>query len=285
MKYQAIAFGTDKYSLGEGPYYDPRFSRLSFVDITEGNLWVSALNNERICYHMDLPVCAAVPLDHSEGFLVAAKDGLYRMEDGQFHLVYGLNEIYKPYWRTNDAKADPCGRLWFGSITDDDRYQAGGNLYCFDGTQVLCKQADTKLANGMAWSSDHRHFYFSDSTEHAVFKYDYHAESGDLSDRKLLFQIEDGVPDGMCIDSDDNLWVAVWGGRRIEKRCGRTGCIMDVVEVPAEHVSSCCFGGENMNTLYITSSGNGLTGEYDGCLFTCQVDATGVVPDYVRIDR
>ena len=87
----------------------------------------------------------------------------------------------------------------------------------------------------------------------------------------------------MCIDSEDNLWVAVWGGRRIEKRSSVTGELLARVDVPAENTTSCCFCGENLDTLLITSSGEGLSGEYDGCVFTCKVDTKGCPPDYAII--
>ena len=141
----------------------------------------------------------------------------------------------------------------------------------------------TKIANGMAWRSDNKVFYFSDSVYHAVFAYDYDLVTGNISGRRELFKIEDGVPDGMCIDTDDNLWVAVWGGNRVEKRSGATGELLAVIEVPAVQTTSCCFGGENMDTLIITSAAVGQTGEYDGCLFRCRVDARGKAPDGVMI--
>ncbi len=84
----------------------------------------------------------------------------------------------------------------------------------------------------------------------------------------------------MTIDSDDNLWVAIWGGSRIEKRCGKTGKLLDIIDIPAFHVSSCCFGDEDMVTLYITSSGDGLFGEYEECLFRCRTKETGAEPDF-----
>ncbi len=285
MKYTAAVFDTKQYSLGEGPYYDPRFGRLSWVDIHNGQLWTLLPDGTRTCFNLGQPVGAAVPLKDSEGFLLAAQDGLYQLENGKAELICDLSGTYQPFWRSNDAKADPCGRLWFGGTVGDGVHPADGNLYCYDGGRIVCMQEKTKIANGMAWSSDHKTFYFSDSLEYAASRYDYDAESGRISGRKVLFKVENGVPDGMCIDAEDNLWLAVWGGHRIERRCGRTGRKLEEIEVPAEHVSSCCFGGEDLKTLYITSSGKGLSGTYDGCLFTCRVDTAGVAPDYADLTK
>ena len=236
---------------------------------------------EKECFQFDQPIGAAVPLKDSDGFMLAAKDGLYIRKNEITELVKDLSDIYKPYWRSNDAKADGKGRLWFGASVVDDVHEAEGNLYCFDGQNVRCMQAGTKISNGMAWSSDRKHFYFSDSLEHAIFCYDYSEEDGTISERRVLFEVENGIPDGMCIDGNDDLWVAIWGGSRIEKRDPLTGRLLAVVNVPAEHVTSCCLMRENDRTaLFITSSGDGLTGQYDGCLFTCDIDAPVVDPDY-----
>ncbi len=289
--YYSEVLDTTKYSLGEGPYYDPRFDRLSWVDITGNRLWTMTSDGEKRDFDLGQPIGAAIPLKHSEGFLLAAGDGLYIYENGKARLAKDLKKVYKPYWRSNDAKADPMGRIFFGASVRDDDHEAEGALFAYDAagkagdadSYVTCVQPDTRIANGMAWSADKKHFFFSDSLEYAVFKYDYDVKTGAISGREPLFDIEGGVPDGMCIDSEDNLWVAVWGGSRIEKRSSKNGKKLAEVLVPAQHTSSCCFGGKDLTTLYITSSGDGLTGDFDGCLFKCELDVTGVAPDYAKM--
>ena len=91
------------------------------------------------------------------------------------------------------------------------------------------------------------------------------------------------MTDGMCIDSQDNLWVAFWGGSRIEQRSTKDGSLLAVVNVPAKNVTSCCFMGDNLDTLFITSAATGQTGELDGCLFTCKVDVKGCECDYCKV--
>ncbi len=281
-EYTAEVFDSSKHKLGESPYYDPRFRRYSWVDITEGRLW-TLIDDRKMCFEFDQPIGAAIPLADSKGFLLAAKDGLYVLEDGKTRPYCDLKDVYKSYWRSNDAKADKKGRVWFGASTLDG-YDNEGNLYLLDNGMVKCMQADTKISNGMAWSKDQKKFFFSDSEEYAVFKYDYDLESGQITGRKVLFNVENGVPDGLCIDADDNLWVAIWDGSRIEKRSSVTGEKLAEVHVPALHTSSCCFVKENGGwSLFITSAGDGLGGEYDGCIFKCRVDAEGMEPDYVNI--
>lgn len=164
-----------------------------------------------------------------------------------------------------------------------DDHEPEGNLYIYQDGMVKCQVPDTKISNGMAWSSDKRHFYFSDSEKHAVYVYDYNEADASIGNVRVLFEITDGVPDGMTIDSEDNLWVAIWGGSRVEKRSGVNGELLDVINLPAKQVSSCCFGDEDMQTLYITSAAVGLDGEYDGCLFKCRTKSRGVAPDFASM--
>ncbi|MBR4580459.1 MAG: SMP-30/gluconolactonase/LRE family protein [Lachnospiraceae bacterium] len=269
-KYQAQLFDKQKYVLSESPFYDARFKRYSWVDIINGELW-TLQGGVKTHFTMGQPIGAAIPLPESDGFILAAKDGLYIYENDCERLLFPLDTVYKSYWRSNDAKTDPYGRIYFGATVVDDDHEPEGALFCYDQGKVFCLQENTKISNGMAWSSDRKSFFFSDSLEHGILKYDYNPENGIISNRRMLCSIENGVPDGMCIDKEDNLWVAVWGGNRIEKRNGETGELLAEIEVPAKQVSSCNFLDDG-KTLFITSAGVGLDGEFDGCLFLCEVE-------------
>lgn len=277
-EFEAKVLSDEKYLLAESPFYDARFDRLSWVDILGGKLY-QWQGGQRQCFDFAEPIGAAVPLQNSDGFLVAGKSGLWRFENGQKDLIVDLLHEYEDYQRSNDAKADPMGRVFFGSVSSDDEHEAAGNLYRFDGSKVECVQANTKIANGMAWSSDNTKFFFSDSLEHAVFVYDYDINSGAISGRKVLFNVDGGVPDGMCIDSLDRLWLAVWNGSRVECRNSVSGELEAVVNVPAKRVTSCCFYGKGLDKLFITTSGDGLEGELEGRLFECHVGSIGKAPD------
>ena len=273
-----------KYRLGEGPYFDPDRQRLSWVDILAGELHCCASDGTQSSFCLGQPLGAAVPLADSNGFVLAAQDGLYALEENSARRILDLTPVYQPFQRSNDAKADPAGRLWFGaSLLDGAPHDPYGDLYCFDAGVLHRRQPDTRIANGMAWSLERSSFYFSDSGFHAVFVYDYDAATGAISSRRVLFQVEQGVPDGLCIDASGDLWVAIWGGRRVEYRSGRDGSLLGTVSVEAEHVTSCCFGGEDLRTLYITTAGEDLSGPWDGSLFSCEVDAQGLRPDLARL--
>ncbi len=300
--YTAELFSSEKYKLAESPFYDPRTQTLSWVDIPEGKFYTQQLGQgspsaPRI-YNLGQAIGSAVPAQKEGSYIIAGTTGLFKV-DGPIaptssagtteqspKLIRSLTEYYESYQRSNDAKADPAGRLWFGSSVDDDIHEASGNLFCLDpldGGKITCRQPDTKISNGMAWSHDHKKFYFSDSLQYAVFSYDYDLATGTLSNRQVLFQAQEGVTDGLCIDSEDNLWVAFWGGSRIEHRSGKDGTLLGSISVDAKKVTSCCFMGTQLDTLFITTSGNGQSGPHDGCLFTCKVDVKGCGCDYCKL--
>ncbi len=290
MRWQAEVFSKARYLLGESPFYVPDTKMLSWVDILGKKVYLQKVGTregvlfpegEKISFDMGQEIGAAVPLATEGGYLVCGSDGFYRIGIGKpVEKLRDLTSLYEPFQRSNDAKADPKGRLFFGSsVYDGDDHEASGNLYLLDQGKITVQQANTKISNGMAWSRDQKTFYFSDSLFEAVFAYDYDLQSGRISNRRVLAKMENGVSDGLCIDEEDNLWIAIWGGRRVEKRSGRDGSLLGEIAVDAEHVTSCCFAGENRDILVITTSGNGIENPSDGCLFTCRVDAKGPAPD------
>ena len=285
--YTAQVFSTEKNILGESPFYDIRTKTISWVDIKEGKFYTLGPDGKKKTFSYGQAIGSAVPAEKPGTYLIAGTDGLYlESADGSKPLlIKNLSDYYESYQRSNDVKADPKGRVWFGSSVDDDIHEASGNLFCLEKGSVTVKQSDTKISNGMAWSSDRKKFYFSDTLQYAVFEYDYDLESGEISNRKILFksQEEHGLTDGMCIDSEDNLWVAFWGGSRIEQRSTKDGSLLAIVNVDAKNVTSCCFMGEKLDTLFITSAAVGQSGIHDGCLFTCKVDVKGCGCDYCKV--
>ena len=281
-EYYAEPLFPERYSLAESPFYDPRYERISWVDIPAGKLYTVA-DGKTVCRDFGEPVGAAVPLKDADGYFAAGKSSLWALEGETIRRIRKLDDLYEEYRRSNDAKADPRGRVFFGSSTADDTHGPGGALYRYDRGEVACVQENTRIANGMAWNRAQTKFYFSDSLYNAVFVYDYDPRTGGISGRRELFRVEDGVPDGLCIDDSDRLWVAVWGGSRIECRSGDTGETEAVVRVPARQASSCCFFGKELDRLLITSAGVGLQGEMEGRIFECRVDAKGLPPDYAEV--
>ena len=111
------------------------------------------------------------------------------------------------------------------------------------------------LPNGLGWSPDNKSFYFVDSMQHVMWRYDFDEDSGNISNRRVLVTFEDdgSVPDGMCVSNDGSLFVAMWGGYRVEVY-SPDGVLKDVIPVPVKQPSSCAFGGKDGRTLIVTSA-------------------------------
>ena len=133
--YEVEPVSVDKYLLGEGPYYDPRYKRLSWIDIIGKALWIMDKDGGKKKINLPQRAGAAIPLSDSEGFLLCMEDGLYKYEE-EIVLLTDLKKTYKPYWRSNDAKADPMGRIFFGAMVADDEHNAEGNLYVLNKGEV-----------------------------------------------------------------------------------------------------------------------------------------------------
>lgn len=279
VEYQTSQLIKRKHRLAESPAYNPQTGILSWVDILDGKLFLFSVDGRREIISFNQEIGAAVPLSHSDGYIVAAKDGIYTWENGKTSMLYDLTWKYEPYQRSNDAKADSKGRFWFGSAVCDDIHKPCGNLYCLDHGILKCMQEKTKLSNGMAWNSNNDEFFFADSLAHTVYKYRYNVSTGEISGKKALFTVTDGVPDGMCIDAEDNLWVAIWNGSRVEQRCSKTGKKLAEIHVPAKNVTSCCFYGNNLDMLLITTSGEGLPTINDGLIYCCHINGKGKASD------
>ncbi len=269
VKYKAELFLDQRFDLAESPFYDERYDRLSWVNITEGELYTME-NGDITKTSFGQMIGAAVPLPDRDGFIVAATDALYIYEKGEKKKLFDLTGTYAKYQRSNDAKLDPAGRLFFGSVVFDEEHEHEGKLYSYENGQVTVIQEKTLLSNGMGWNRNEDRFFFSDSDEHAVFAYDYNKETGEISGRRRLFEVEGGVPDGMCMDSKDNIWLAVWGGNRLECHDSSSGEQIAQIDVDAAQVSSCCFYKGN-DRMFITTAGTGRDGRYDGCLFECKL--------------
>lgn len=277
-EYQARRVLDERFILGEGPFYDYRGGTLTWVDIKTGTLHGLEPDGERFWIQTGQYLGAAIPYKEGSAYMGVMTTGLYRLEKTSIHRVFSLENYFHDFQRANDAKCDGQGRLWFGSMPlfQEDR-ERGGNLYCFTpNTGCEKKISHTIVANGMAWTEDEKTFYFVDSGHRSVYAYEYRKDKGEINNGRVVLTLEHGTPDGMTIDSEGMLWIAVWGGGMVGRYEPETGKLLERVNVPAAQVSSCCFGGPQRDILYITSSGEGMNGAEDGCLFACKVDASGM---------
>jgi sugar lactone lactonase YvrE len=187
--------------------------------------------------------------------------------------------------RMNDGKCDPSGAFWAGSMAWDKTPDAG-TLYRFTGREVERMRTGLTIANGLAWAGTR--MYHIDTPTQRIDRFDL-AAAGGLGDPQPVVTIDpaDGSPDGMCVDEEGCLWVALWNGWTV-RRYSPDGDLLAMVAVDAPQVSSCCFGGPDGDTLFITTSqedmdsGQRARHNRSGLVFRAQVGTRGRPADLFR---
>lgn len=247
--------------LGEGPCWHRGTQRLYWVDIFEKRLHIydrNAQTNRTI--QLEQMVGCVAPRK-SGGLILALQNGFATLNlDTETVTRLVDPESHLPDNRFNDGKCDPAGRFLAGTMhVAEDR--PSGSLYSLDTTLQVKRLFDqVTVSNGISWSFDYQTMYYIDSPTRQVVAFDYDLETGDLSRRRVVVTIPEGegFPDGMTTDVEGMIWVAQWGGFRVSRWNPATGARLQYIEVPAPHVSSCTFGGPEMNELYITTARKGL---------------------------
>ncbi len=249
-------------SLGEGPVWDPKNQLLYWVDIENGALHCydpKENTHKHWCFGEMLG--AAVPAESGK-MLLALETGMasYDLKSNKLERLPVL-ENGDTNMRFNDCKVGPNGHLWIGTMHKKFVGHAG-KLYRMGPDLKASAQIDgTTISNGMDWDRDQNYFYYIDSPTHQVLVFDYDNATGSIANGTIAFKIPEnlGTPDGMCIDKENMLWIAHWGGNCVRRWNPNNGEILQEISVPAPQVTSCCFGGPNFDTLYITSARGGLT--------------------------
>lgn len=275
-------------ALGEGPSWNAKQKVLYWVDIHSHCIHIYDPDADSTrTIQLDQPVGAVVPYD-DDYCIAALRDGIYRVSlaDGSKTLIVNPEED-KPNNRFNDGKCDPAGRFWAGTMSLIGESKTG-SLYMLDNDGTITKKvSDVSISNGLGWSPDRKTMYYIDTPERVVWAYDYDLETGEISNRRTVVTIPDGEgsPDGMCVDAEGMLWVAHWGGWRVSCFHPETGERLREIRVPAERVTSCCFGGDNLDELYITTASIGMSDEEKeknpeaGGLFRIKLDIKGQPTD------
>lgn len=269
--------------LGEGLLWEPDRERLVWVDIERCLLRSYRPRDGRLVeVRLAQRPTAVVPREGG-GYVVAIESGIAELGDldGSLQMLVLLEEE-RPHNRLNDAKCAPDGRLFVGTMHEGGAEREAA-LYRIDGDySVTLVLSDVSLSNGLGWSPAGDTMYFVDTTTRGVDAFDYVLGSGELRRRRRIvtFTPEDGLPDGMTVDADGCLWVALWGGGEV-RRYRPDGRLDGAIELPASQITNCCFGGAGMSDLYITSARLGLTQQqlaaepFAGAVFRVRVDIAG----------
>jgi sugar lactone lactonase YvrE/DNA-binding IclR family transcriptional regulator len=242
--------------LGEGPLWSPSERLLYWVDILAPAIHASDPGTGADAVTPVEEIVGAIALRRAGGLVAAARSGLRTLASGRglgAVLASPLPEASPA--RLNDGKCDRTGRFWVGATALDSTPE-GGALFCLDPSgDARVMLEGLHVANGMGFSPDERWFYLADSGRRRIERFAFDAASGTLSDRTRFVEFADGegVPDGIAVDAEGFVWVALWDGWRITRHAP-DGRVERSVQLPVPRPTSCCFGGPDLGTLYVTSA-------------------------------
>jgi len=276
-----------KSPLGEGPIWDMERQVLWWTDILRGVVHCyNPADESNRTWEIGQMVGTLVTAQ-SGGLVLAAQNGLLRFdpETGATDVIVDP-EPDKPGNRFNDGKCDPGGRLWAGTmpITEDS---ATGSMYCLHPDEHVERQGgDYSIPNGIVWNAEATVMYHIDSPTRRVDAWDFDNATGTISNRRTAIEIQDegAFPDGMAMDTEGKIWVALWGGWSVVRFDPETGEELARIPVPVSRTSACAFGGPDLDELYITTAKKDIT-EADlekeplaGCVFKARVEVSGLPP-------
>ncbi|MEV4616757.1 SMP-30/gluconolactonase/LRE family protein [Kitasatospora sp. NPDC049258] len=261
--------------LGEGPVWDERTGALRWVDIPAGLVH----RTDGASLRLPPPACAILPTVTGWaavlGDRVAELDGTAGTAEAA-----GIPVPLGEASRCNDAKTDPAGRIWLGTMAPEG-LPGRGSLFRLDGRSATAVIPGASISNGLGWSPDGSRMYWIDTPTRRIDVFDFDLADGSLRARRPLAAVEGGFPDGLAVDAEGALWVALWGGAALHRYLP-DGTLDTVLPTGVPHPTSCAFGGEGLRTLYITTARRpGPDGDFSphaGQLHAVRVPVPGLPP-------
>ena len=272
--------------LGEGPLWSTRDAALYWVDILAPALHCHRDGQRNEATPLGTMVSVAMPKT-SGGLLLATPSGLMNWRGPEQPMEWLAHpDAERPNNRYNDGKCDRRGRLWIGSM-DMGAAANRGSLFRVDADgHAERMESGLTVANGMGWSPDNRSMYFTDSFRRTIYQYDFDLDDGRVQNRRPLVVLgpEEGTPDGLTVDQDGCLWVALWDAWSVV-RYSPQGHELMRVRLPVPRPTSCCFGGTGLDTLYVTSASVRLSADtlaaapLSGSLFALRIPGVRGLPE------
>lgn len=266
--------------VGESPLYDADTHTLCWVDIPTGRLWRCDLaTREAAAREIGEPV-GSVALIEGGGLLLAARHAILILPHWDADPVSWQQVKLEPGTQFNDGKCDARGRFFAGTAAHDPEVK--GTLYRIghDGSPKILLQ-DIGMSNGMDWSPDDRFFYYVDSLAGTVTRYDWDADAGVPHGPSPFIEIArgEGLPDGLTIDAEGFVWLAVWGSGQV-RRYDPDGRLAHAITLSTPNITSCAFGGQDLSELYITTASVGVpqeggAGRLAGDVFVAETTTRG----------
>ena len=273
-----------KCKLGEGTLWVKEHNSIYFVDIKKKKICILNIKNNKK---------KQIKVNKEVGFLAHVKENIFILGlQGEIRIQnLKSKKIIKSIFtepniklnRTNDGKTDPAGNLWFGTMDNLERKIEKGSLYKLDKNLILTKvDKNYRITNGPAFL-DQYNFYHTDSSKKKIYKIKINKNNKIVS-KKIFktFSDKEGVPDGMTLDKNKNLWVAHYHGACISVFNNKAKLIHRI-QFPAKNITNCTFGGKNNNELFVTSATKGMNSaelrkyRYSGSLFSVKTNSKGIL--------
>ena len=267
----------------EGPVWDARRQELLWVDIPSHLVHVFDLGTgaDR-AFNVGRPV-GAVARRTSGGLVLALEGGFGLLDEltGKTEIITSVGEA--PNSLMNDGKCDPSGRFWAGTLSEPPQREKASLYRLESDLSVATVMKDVTISNGLGWSPDRNRMYYVDTDLGGLDIFDYDVATGDIDARRRLVDIppEIGVPDGLTVDTEGYIWLAIYGGYSV-RRYSPDGVLDDVVELPVAQATSCTFGGPTLEDLYITTGSEDFSARqwarepHAGGLFRCKPGVKGL---------
>ena len=277
-----------KNTLGEGITFSKKDQTLYWLDIDNtSKLHRFNLTNQQIDSFEIPEIVTATSIKSENEIILVSNNGinLFNTNNKKFQRILNVeNKLL--HTRSNDGASDVMGRLWFGTMQnnfDKDGESIPikkniGKLYRVDKDNIITTVEDNLgIPNTFVWSPDNKNFYFTDTLDGNIMKYDYDVETGNLSNKQFFANFDRGFPDGSTMDTDGCLWNCRWGGSCVV-RYKPSGEVDQVIEMPVENITNCVFGGKDLKTLFITSANNPGKNQHelDGSLFSINLNYQGL---------
>ncbi|WP_413375536.1 SMP-30/gluconolactonase/LRE family protein [Alkalihalobacillus sp. 1P02AB] len=267
----------------EGPIWDEESKQLVFVDIKQQQLLFLEPETRQIKkFPFSHPVTSVGKVNGQEWLISTGNElVIFDTKREQSRKIAAIPA--KKWMRFNDGKCDPFGRYWIGSMCEGNETEVASLYVLSDKNNLIEARVGMTISNGLAWNEELSLMYFIDTPTQKVFAQTFNQETVSLREAESVIDLssEKGYPDGMTIDASGDLWISMWGGGTVLCVNPQKGEVIDRIEVEADQVTSCTFGGPNYDTLFITTARIGLSDEslmekpLAGSVFLCEMPVKG----------